>query len=104
MASWRGTDLHASVDVMRHAYPARQSAGVVRAKDAVLAFAEASAENEFRKAVWLTDQWRRTTKMNEVLFSQVRKKEGHDKVALWEYASGNARLLFLRPTPAHGGP
>ena len=43
-----GTDLHASVDVMRHAYPARQSAGAVRAKDAVLAFAEASAENEFR--------------------------------------------------------
>ena len=69
MASWHGTDLHASVDVMRHAYPARQSAGVVRAKDAVLAFAEARAENEFRKAVWLTDQWRRTIKTNEVLFS-----------------------------------
>jgi len=69
VVSWHGTDPHASVDVMRHAYPARQSAGVVRAKDAVLAFAEARAENEFRKAVWLTDQWRRTIKTNEVLFS-----------------------------------
>jgi hypothetical protein len=83
---------------MRHAYPARQSAGVARAKDAVLAFAEASAENEFRKAVWLTDQWRRTIKTNEVLFLLKIAYEEHSLVSKPPFVA-----FSYRPTRFVGG-